>query len=221
MRFRKFVDRQSWSHSGEPPCPLDCGGWHQDGRRQDLGFAGLVGAMEDARVEGRSPQAGSVLRCRLWGTTDAEQLAGATGENPYAVCPEHRWYSQAMAPPMAADALSQPRFTIDDLLSEVTWSAGIDVGLVETVGGVCSPIAHNGYCEDFVRGLAPDEVLLVADAGLGTINAIKLSMHCVDTTRTRVFLNRFDETHRLHVLNAEWLRQYEALKVLTKIDDLL
>lgn len=156
-----------------------------------------------------------------WGTTDAEQLAGATGENPYAVCPEHRWYSQAMAPPMAADALSQPRFTIDDLLSEVTWSAGIDVGLVETVGGVCSPIAHNGYCEDFVRGLAPDEVLLVADAGLGTINAIKLSMHCVDTTRTRVFLNRFDETHRLHVLNAEWLRQYEALKVLTKIDDLL
>jgi dethiobiotin synthetase len=152
-------------------------------------------------------------------TTDAEQLAAATGENPYAVCAEHRWYSQAMAPPMAADALSRPRIAIDDLLAELTWPAGIDIGLVETAGGVCSPIAHDGYCENFVRALAPDEVLLVADPGLGTINAIKLSIHCLDRMPTRVFLNRFDATNRLHVLNAQWLARMERLDCLKSIDD--
>jgi dethiobiotin synthetase len=153
--------------------------------------------------------------------TDAERLAEASGEDPCVVCPKHRWYERAMAPPMAADVLNRPRIALDELFGELTWPSRADVGVVETAGGIWSPVAHDGASIDFVRRMDPDEVLLVADAGLNTINAIKLSMHLLDPRRTRVFLNRFDATERLHYLNAEWLAQNEKLTIVTSIDDLV
>jgi dethiobiotin synthetase len=154
------------------------------------------------------------------GPTDAERLAAATEEHVHTICAAHRWYPRAMAPPMAADVLKRPRITLDDLFAELTWPSGIDVGLVETVGGVCSPLAHDGASIDFVRRLEPDEVLLVADAGLGTINAVKLAMLCLDATRTRVLLNRFDPADPLHRLNAEWLAGNETGTVFTSVAEL-
>jgi hypothetical protein len=38
-------------------------------------------------------------------TTDADRLATASGETPTEVCPTHRWYPLALAPPMAASVL--------------------------------------------------------------------------------------------------------------------
>ncbi|HEV3124719.1 MAG TPA: dethiobiotin synthase, partial [Candidatus Dormibacteraeota bacterium] len=38
---------------------------------------------------------------------DAAVLGAASGELPESVCPLHRWYEMAMAPPMAADALGR------------------------------------------------------------------------------------------------------------------
>ena len=46
------------------------------------------------------------------GATDAELLAEATGEAAGAVCPLHRWYPLAMAPPMAAEALGRPPWAV-------------------------------------------------------------------------------------------------------------
>ncbi|MGZ4730338.1 MAG: AAA family ATPase, partial [Acidimicrobiales bacterium] len=54
-------------------------------------------------------------------TTDAGELAAATGEERTAVCPRHRWYEVAMAPPMAAEALGRPPFDLAELIDEVTW----------------------------------------------------------------------------------------------------
>jgi dethiobiotin synthetase len=155
------------------------------------------------------------------GPTDAERLAAATGEHAHRICAAHRWYPRAMAPPMAADVLTRPRITLDDLFAELTWPGGIDFGLVETVGGVCSPLAHDGASIDFVRRLEPDEVLLVADAGLGVINAVKLAMQCLDATRTRVLLNRFDPANPLHRLNAEWLTRNEKVAAFSSVAELL
>src|SRR5213076_1746043 len=106
------------------------------------------------------------------GDTDAGQLGQASGESPQIVCPRHRWYEVAMAPPMAAAALGRPPFTVADLVDELRWPDGVDVGLVETAGGVRSPIADDGDTVDLARALHPDRVVLVADAGLGTINAV-------------------------------------------------
>jgi dethiobiotin synthetase len=151
-------------------------------------------------------------------TTDAERLASATAEDPRAVCPPHRWYARAMAPPMAADVLGLPRIRLDDLIAEIAWPAAIEIGLVETAGGVRSPVAHDGDSIELVRRLQPDRVLLVADAGLGTINAVRLSSQCLADLPTVVLLNRFDPQNALHVLNLEWLRTHDASRAVTSIE---
>jgi dethiobiotin synthetase len=162
---------------------------------------------------------------------DSAILGAASGEGSGEVCPAHRCYERAMAPPMAADVLGRPRFTIAELVGEMSWPKGVDVGLVETAGGVRSPQADDGDAVDMVRTLGPDVVLLVADAGLGTINAVRLSVSALSTTglwadvgrsangspdgSIVVVLNRYDENDDVHVRNRRWLMERDGLLVLT------
>ncbi len=125
-----------------------------------------------------------------------------------------------MAPPMAADSLGRPPFTIEDLVSELRWPPdAVDVGLVETAGGVRSPLAVDGDCLALCAALAPDVVVLVADAGLGTINAVRLTVDALrsvavpPSAAVMVVLNRFDAAVDLHVRNREWLQARDALGV--------
>jgi dethiobiotin synthetase len=146
---------------------------------------------------------------------DAAVLGAASGEDPEAVCPPHRWYEVPMAPPMAADVLGRPPFGIADLLEELSWPAGrVDVGLVETAGGVRSPLAGDGDCAALSRALAPDLAVLVADAGLGTINAVRLTAEVLDAPSV-VVLNRFDPSSDLHARNVAWLQERDGLRVVT------
>ncbi|HYX44470.1 MAG TPA: dethiobiotin synthase [Acidimicrobiales bacterium] len=110
------------------------------------------------------------------GPTDADVLAAATGERPEDVCPAHRWYEVPMAPPMAADVLGRPPFTVADLVAELSWPGGVDVGWVETVGGPRSPVAADGDSAGLAAAVVPDLLLLVADGRLGAINAVVLSV---------------------------------------------
>lgn len=152
--------------------------------------------------------------------TDAEQLAAATGEHCHTICPVHRWYPRALAPPMAADALLRPRIELEALIAEIIWAARVDVALVETAGGVRSPLAHDGDSIDLVRGLRPDVVLLVAAAGLGTLNAIRLTLATLDGLPTQVFLNRFDPQDPVHHANIQWLAEHDGVAAFTAIDAL-
>lgn len=155
------------------------------------------------------------------GATDAHLLAAAGGEAPEIVCPPHRWYEVPMAPPMAAEVLGRPAFTLRDLVAELSWPSETAVGLVETAGGVASPIADDGDCAGLARLLAPDLVILVADAGLGTINAVRLAARALDGMACTVVLNRFDDNDQLHRRNLAWLRQREGLHVVTGVAELL
>ena len=155
-------------------------------------------------------------------TTDADLLALATGESPHDVCPRHRWYELAVAPFMAAERLGRPPFTLDDLLGELAWPANIDVGLVEPAGGVRSPMTSDGAdTVDLVARLGPDRVVLVADAGLGTLNAVRLSLGVLRDAPVLVFLNRFDASEPLHVANREWLVRNSGAPVATDLAALL
>jgi dethiobiotin synthetase len=147
------------------------------------------------------------------GHTDAEVLAGATGESPTAVTAAHRWYPVPMAPPMAAAALGQPVPTMADYLAELRWPDGTDYGFVETAGGVRSPLAEDGDAVALIETLAPDVVLLVADAGLGTINAVRLSAAALGNDRLLVCLNRFDAKDPLHQANRAWLADRDGFVV--------
>jgi dethiobiotin synthetase len=145
---------------------------------------------------------------------DSAVLGAATGESPQTVCPPHRWYEAAMAPPMAADALGRDRFTVDDLVGELAWPpVPVDVGLVESAGGVRSPQTHDGDAVALLRALCPDLVLLVADAGLGALNAVRLSVDALpDGTNVVVVLNRYDSRNDLHLRNRRWLSRHDGLR---------
>lgn len=147
---------------------------------------------------------------------DSAVLGAATDESPQTVCPPHRWYETAMAPPMAADALGRDRFTTDDLVDELAWPpVPVDVGLVESAGGVRSPQTHDGDAVALLRALCPDLVLLVADAGLGALNAVRLSVDALpDGTNLVVVLNRYDSRNELHVRNRRWLSRHDGLRTL-------
>ncbi|CAN5888208.1 dethiobiotin synthase [soil metagenome] len=149
-------------------------------------------------------------------TTDAEVLAAASGELPTEVCLPHRTYEVAMAPPMAADALSLPAPTLDELVAELSWpEPPPTIGWVETVGGPRSPISADGDAVDLCSRLDPDTVVLVADAGLGTVNAVALSAAPFPDRDLVVVLNRYDPTDDLHVRNLAWLRTRQGLEVVT------
>jgi dethiobiotin synthetase len=140
--------------------------------------------------------------------SDAEVLGAATGEPPTEVCPPDRSYPVAMAPPMAADVLGRPVPRLAGLLAEVVWpSPRPDVCWLEAVGGPRSPIAVDGDAVDVVERLRPDVVVLVADAGLGTINAVRLSTAPFRALGHEpvVVLNRYDAGDDLHRRNAAWL----------------
>ena len=55
--------------------------------------------------------------------------------------------------------------------------------MVELAGGIWSPIAHDGDGLDLTAALAPDHIVLVADAGLGTINAIRPAVAALSPDR--------------------------------------
>jgi len=156
------------------------------------------------------------------GPTDAEVLGAASGEPPEQVCPEHRWYPVAMAPPMAAESLGRPSFTVAELVTELDWGEGVDVGLVEGAGGVRSPQADDGDLCDVAAAVAPDAVVLVADAALGTIAAVRHAVNALATDHggpgaIEVVLNRFDPTAELHRRNLDWLRRRDGFQV-TAVD---
>ena len=151
------------------------------------------------------------------GPTDAEVLAEATGEDPAAVCPPAHSYPVAVAPPMAAEMLGRPVPTVADLLGGFDWPVpSVEVGLVETAGGVRSPQGGDGDVITMAAAVGPDRILLVADAGLGTINAVRLSVAALSTPHlppTTVVLNRYDDASDLHRRNRGWLRDVDGFDV--------
>ena len=161
------------------------------------------------------------------GRRDAAVLGEAVGEAPEAVCPPHRWYPEALAPPMAAEALGRPVPTVAELVAELVWPADVagtpgTLGLVETAGGVRSPLGApdaggSGDALELVGRLAPDHLLLVAPAELGSINAVRLASAAAGALAPAVpltvVLTRYDEGSDLHRRTHRWLAQRDGLDV--------
>ena len=161
------------------------------------------------------------------GPTDADVLGAATEESPFHVCPEHRWYPVPVAPPMATVILGRAPLTLAEATTELIWSDGVDVALVESVGGVRSPICDDADSAEFIAAVRPDVVVLVADAGLGTINAVRLSAAALTASGALgsvaplcVVLNRYDDSDDLHRRNRDWLVGRDAMNVSTTVAEL-
>ena len=158
---------------------------------------------------------------------DAAVLGSASGEAPETVCHPERWYEVALAPPMAAEELGRSSFGIAELMGELCWpepvqrGRPVDVGVIETAGGLRSPLAADGDCLDLCVALAPDLVLLVADAGLGTSNVVRLTAGALGAldVLVAVVLNRFDPAVVVHARNLQWLRASDGMEVLVTPGD--
>ncbi len=113
-----------------------------------------------------------------------------------------------------------PAFTIADLVTELEWPA-VDVGLVESAGGPRSPLASDGDTVDLAAALEPDLVVLVADAGLGTINAVQLCAAVLaPVAPVCTILNRYDDADDLHRRNRQWLVERAHCDVVVDVEDL-
>ena len=157
--------------------------------------------------------------------TDACVLAQASGETPDAVAWRDGTFDVALAPPMAAEVTGRRAPLIDELAdwTAASWPAEPrDAGLVELVGGVLSPHAPDGDGIDLTRRIGPDLVVLVAHAGLGTINDVRLSVAALRAVAAPVvvMLNRFDPSDDLHCRNREWLAGRCQLEVEVLVDGL-
>jgi dethiobiotin synthetase len=147
--------------------------------------------------------------------TDAEILAAATGEGVDEVCPPERSFPIALAPPMAARRLARTCPTITELVGALDWPDGVGIGFVEGVGGPRSPLAADGDTVDLVAALQADRVVVVADAALGAVNAVLLTVAPFAERPVVVALNRFDAADPLHEENRAWLTDRSGLTVVT------
>ena len=150
--------------------------------------------------------------------TDARLLALATGEPTDTVCLPHRSYAIAMAPPIAAAFLGTAPPALEELLAELDWpEPRVEVGVVETAGGPRSPLADGADSAALAAALDADLAVLVAHAGLGAINAVRL---CAPTLPAPfvVFLNRFDNGD-VHDRNRRWL-QADGYEVIVDVAEL-
>jgi dethiobiotin synthetase len=153
--------------------------------------------------------------------SDGGLLADATGEPKEVVCPERFTFPLAMAPPMAAEVLGRKAPTIGELCKwlSTSWQPEVQLGLVEAVGGVRSPLGGDGDTTDLARELNPDVILLVAEPGLGTINAVRSAVCGLTPWRLVVFLNRYDSSEEIHRRNRTWLETRDHLEVKTDVED--
>ena len=142
----------------------------------------------------------AAARTRAWRSRHASRCSRATpARSPTPRCspPPPARTPRRCAPPTARTGSRGHRrwpppssghrpFTVADLVArDRAGPTATAVGLVEGVGGPRSPIATDGDNVDFARALAPDLVVLVADAGLGTINAVRLSAAALDGFASR------------------------------------
>ncbi len=151
--------------------------------------------------------------------TDAAVLAAATGQHPDEVCGPERSYRLPVAPPMAARRLGRSCPTIDELAESCRFAAPVDVGIVEGVGGLYSPLAADGYNLDLIDRIRPDLVVVVASADLGGIHDTLACTLPLGDRRLAVFCNRFDPHTEVHALNAQWLRA-TGLEVTTTVSEM-
>jgi dethiobiotin synthetase len=198
------------------------------GTGTDVGKTWFAAAtIEVLRAAGHSVMARKPVQSFTPGDTspsDADVLAGATDEDSDRVCPAHRRLPMAIAPPMAAAELGLAKFTIADLAAEVRTSLPVDCDeilvVVEGAGGARSPLADDGDTVALAHALAVDQVVVVADAGLGTINAVRLTVAALTSWTPVVALNRYDGSNELHRANREWLTARDGFCVVTAPNEL-
>lgn len=148
---------------------------------------------------------------------DAAVLASAVGPGR-TYCP--RRFEEALAPRVAAERAGEP-LEYDAVLDEVRRAAGVhDVAVVEGVGGVRVPLAGDREVLDLAADLG-FPAIVVADAGLGTLNHTALTVDALrgrEVDVTGIVLNRWpDEPDAATRTNPDELDGMLGVEVLARL----
>lgn len=97
-----------------------------------------------------------------------------------------------------------------------------DMLLVEGSGGILCPLARGKHHLDLVdvARLVGKEVLIVADAGLGTLNALGLTLYYLEHegfSPLGILLNNFDDVSPLHRDNLKMIKDMTKTPILATI----
>lgn len=124
------------------------------------------------------------------------------------------------ASPHLSAQMENKSITIEPILRDFDKAASIyDYVVMEGSGGIICPLNLEGHplmLTDVIKALALD-IVIVADAGLGTINSTFLTLEYARKLRinTRcIVLNRFDENSVIHQDNRRVLEKMTGLRVL-------
>jgi dethiobiotin synthetase len=154
--------------------------------------------------------------------SDAARLAAAAGiANPRAICP--LWFADPVAPgiaadakPAAADPAASHCSVVGLALDRAIAAHEPDLVLIEGAGGLLVPMPGDTWQPDWIAQLA-DLVVVVARAGLGTINHTLLT---VDALRRRdlrpigIYLCEVDRADPSNRSNAAVIARATSLPVL-------
>ena len=115
--------------------------------------------------------------------------------------------------PAAAIKRSKRKVTINDYLSKLKDLPNSDLTIIEGAGGLCSPLAPDGYNIDLIRKVKVPTVLVAKDE-IGVINNVILSLSMLQKYKIRVLaivLNRKVSSQ------PDGMNNYQEIKSLTKV----
>ena len=115
--------------------------------------------------------------------------------------------------PAAAIKRSKRKVTINDYISKLKDLPNSDITIIEGAGGLCSPLAPDGYNIDLIRKAKVSTVLVAKDE-IGVINNVILSLSMLQKYKIKVLaivLNRKVSSQ------PDGMNNYQEIKSLTKV----
>ncbi len=94
-----------------------------------------------------------------------------------------------------------------------------DYLLIEGAGGITTPLSQDYLLSDLIKDMNCD-TLLVADAGLGTINSVVLTCEYATSKNINVsgiILNNYDENNFMHNDNNDFIESWAKIDVISKV----
>jgi len=148
--------------------------------------------------------------------SDAARLAAAAGiVDPHAICPA--WFPAPLAPGLAGDP--PPGLTAHAIglaLARVVAEYHPELVLIEGAGGLLVPMPGDTWQQDWIATLA-DRVVVVARAGLGTINHTLLTVEALrrrDLAPVGIYLVEVDPPDPSNPRNADVIARATGVPIL-------
>ena len=134
------------------------------------------------------------------------------------------WWEEAVSPHLAAQRAGE-RICINKILEDYQKASHkYDYLLVEGAGGITCPLILSGkekyLLKDLIKELGTN-ILIAADAGLGTINSILLTVEYAKANGIKIegiILNNYEPGNFMHQDNLKQVEYLSGIKVIATVE---